>query len=126
MWTINLFLVGAASPPRSGSGKSRRGRRSYQAMLAGLGLLLLAGCDMQDMYQQPKQQPLQSSGFYADQRSARPLVADTVARGQLRTDTVYFAGMRGTNFVSELPRAADRRIAAARAGAVRYFLRRLP
>jgi mono/diheme cytochrome c family protein len=35
------------------------------------------------MYDQPKYQPLEKSGFYADGRASRPLVEGTVARGTL-------------------------------------------
>ncbi len=62
------------------------------ALIVVLGAALLTGCDMRDMYDQPKYTPLQKSEFFDDQRSARPLVPDTVARGQLRTNTVFFAG----------------------------------
>ena len=46
----------------------------------------------QDMHNQPKFVPLRPSAFFSDGRSARPLVADTVARGQLRDDTAYYTG----------------------------------
>jgi mono/diheme cytochrome c family protein len=46
----------------------------------------------QDMHDQPKFIPLRQSTFFADQRSARPLVAGTVARGQLREDTLLYTG----------------------------------
>ena len=36
--------------------------------------------------------PLRQSTFFADERSARPLVAGTVARGQLREDTLLYTG----------------------------------
>jgi mono/diheme cytochrome c family protein len=44
------------------------------------------------MHDQPKYIPLRQSTFFADQRSARPLVAGTVARGQLREDPLLFTG----------------------------------
>jgi len=50
-----------------------------------------AGC-RQDMHDQPKYIPFRQSTFFADQRSARPLVAGTVARGQLRDDPLLFTG----------------------------------
>jgi hypothetical protein len=47
-------------------------------------LFLLAGCSLkQDMAMQPKDRPLWPSDFFTDGRSARPLVANTVARGSL-------------------------------------------
>jgi mono/diheme cytochrome c family protein len=39
------------------------------------------------------QRPYQASDFFDDGQSARPLVAGTVARGQLRVDRAYFEGM---------------------------------
>ena len=47
------------------------------------------------MAQQPSyHHPLQPSSFFADGRSARPLVPGTVARDHLRTDTHFFTGKR--------------------------------
>ena len=43
----------------------------------------------QDMQDQPKFVPLRGSAFFVDGRSARPLVEGTIARGQLRADTVF-------------------------------------
>jgi mono/diheme cytochrome c family protein len=57
----------------------------------------------QDMHDQPKYRPLRGSELFDDQRSARPLVAGTVARGSLREDEVYFTGKQGNDFVSQLP-----------------------
>ena len=57
----------------------------------------------QDMHDQPKYRPLRGSELFDDQRSARPLVAGTVARGSLREDEVYFTGKQGKDFVAELP-----------------------
>ena len=59
-----------------------------------LGALLLAGC-RQDMHDQPKYIPMRPSAFFADSRSARPLVAGTVARGQLRDDSLLYTGKSG-------------------------------
>jgi mono/diheme cytochrome c family protein len=65
---------------------------------------ILAGCQ-QKMAGQPSYAPLEPCDFFADGRSARPLVAGTVARGQLRTDTAFFTGRKvvrasvaGSNF----------------------------
>lgn len=54
--------------------------------------LLLAGCDMRDMYDQPKIKPLRPSSMFADGRGARPLVPGTVARGHLDEDTHLYQG----------------------------------
>jgi mono/diheme cytochrome c family protein len=44
------------------------------------------------MHDQPKYIPLRESAFFADSRSARPLVEGTVARGQLRDDDLLYTG----------------------------------
>jgi mono/diheme cytochrome c family protein len=51
-------------------------------------VLGLAGC-RQQMAHQPAYRPLEPSSFFADDRSARPLVDGTVARGQLRLGPFY-------------------------------------
>ena len=56
-------------------------------MLA-MGLLALAGC-RQQMARQPAYRPFQPSSFFADGRSARPLVEGTVPRGELRLGPFY-------------------------------------
>ncbi len=59
-------------------------------------LALLAAC-RQDMHDQPRYKPLARSDFYPDQRSARPLVPGTVARGHLDSDTYFYTGRIGNN-----------------------------
>ena len=58
-------------------------------MLASCGILL-AGCNpdvlRQDMANQPKAKPLAPSDFFADGRSERPLIENTVARGSIADD----------------------------------------
>jgi len=52
--------------------------------------LLLAGCSLkQDMALQPKNRPLSLSDFFADGRSERPILENTVARGSLADDALY-------------------------------------
>jgi len=58
---------------------------------AGVALLLLAGC-RQDMHDQPRIDPLAENTFFADGSGARPLPANTVARGELRADTAFYTG----------------------------------
>jgi mono/diheme cytochrome c family protein len=45
------------------------------------------------MHDQPKYKYLRGTEFFPDGRSARPLVENTVARGQLHEDSVYYTGM---------------------------------
>ena len=75
-----------------GTGKGRLRRVLLGAMLAGAGLL--AGC-RQDMHNQPKFYPQRGSDFYADGRSVRPQVANTVARSQMHQDAYFYTGFSG-------------------------------
>ena len=59
-----------------------------------LGTLSLTGCGLRlDMHVQPKLKPLRESEFWGDSRGSRPLVENTVARGDLREDTYFYTGM---------------------------------
>jgi mono/diheme cytochrome c family protein len=60
-----------------------------------LALAVLSACRI-DMHVQPKQNPLSRSDFFADQRSERPPVEGTVARGQLHEDTYFYTGRAGS------------------------------
>lgn len=67
------------------------GRIAALCAFAAAGLL--AGC-RQDMHDQPKFIPQRGTDFYADGRSARPQVENTVARGQLHEDAYFYTGMQ--------------------------------
>jgi mono/diheme cytochrome c family protein len=72
--------------------------------LLAVALVVSAGAACrQDMHDQPKYRPFRESSFFADKRSARPLVEGTVARDALREDDVFFTGKRGKDFVTQLP-----------------------
>ncbi|MGH7831974.1 MAG: c-type cytochrome [Candidatus Binatia bacterium] len=66
-------------------------RLALSALPSALCVLLVVAC-RQQMADQPRHEPLQESGFFADGRSARPLVPGTVARGQLRGDEHFYTG----------------------------------
>jgi mono/diheme cytochrome c family protein len=66
--------------------------RKIAAMCAIAATGIVAGC-RQDMHNQPKFIPQRGTDFFADGRSARPQVENTVARGQLRRDTYFYTGM---------------------------------
>jgi len=78
------------------STRSRWTRRISLSLLGVCTLLLLAGC-REDMQNQPYYRPLRENDFYADKRSARPIVAGTVARGHLDADTYFYTGKIGNN-----------------------------
>ena len=63
-----------------------------------------------DMHVQPKQNPLARSDFFSDQRSARPLVEGTVARGELRADTYFYTGKIGDAPGNYLPFPATKEV----------------
>jgi len=71
-------------------------RRIFSPLSAVVALALLSSCRI-DMQVQPKQNPLSRSDFYPDQRSARPLIEGTVARGQLQADQYFYTGKIGSN-----------------------------
>jgi mono/diheme cytochrome c family protein len=78
---------------------ARPAERSSAAVSCASLLVLLAlssACRI-DMHVQPRQNPLSRSDFFADQRSERPPVEGTVARGQLRDDTYFYTGKIGNN-----------------------------
>ncbi len=77
-------------------------RRAFAAALAAATLVALPAC-RRDMQDQPKYKDLRGSAFFADGRSARPVVEDTVARGLPYGDTVFLTGKRGGQAVAELP-----------------------
>jgi hypothetical protein len=66
--------------------------RYIPALGAMAAMTVLAGC-RQDMHNQPKFVPQRGTDFYADGRSARPQVENTVARGQLHEDTYFYTGL---------------------------------
>ena len=67
-----------------------------------IAIALTTACRL-DMHVQPRQNPLSRSDFFADQRSERPPVEGTVARGQLREDTYYYTGKIGSTPGDAMP-----------------------
>jgi mono/diheme cytochrome c family protein len=81
------------------------------ALICALALLcVFASACRQDMHDQPKLIPLRQSTFFADQRSARPPVAGTVARGQLREDALLYTGKVNGADATMLPFPIDERV----------------
>ncbi|HUK51980.1 MAG TPA: cytochrome c [Candidatus Binatia bacterium] len=76
------------------------------AALAAL-LLSLPGCRL-DMHVQPKYKPLAQTDFFGDGRAARPVVAGTVARGQLHLDDHLYTGKVDGKLVTTFPFAVTR------------------
>jgi mono/diheme cytochrome c family protein len=57
-----------------------------------IGLFSCAGCWKENMGSQPKAKPMQSSVFFADGASARPIVEGTVPRGDPELDSHLYLG----------------------------------
>jgi mono/diheme cytochrome c family protein len=55
------------------------------------------------MADQPRYKPLAKSAYFSDDRSARPLVEGTVARGQLQADEHFYTGKVGGRPVDTFP-----------------------
>ena len=78
------------------------GRRLFFTVMLGGLLTSNVGCEP-DMADQPRVNPLRASQFFSDGQSARPLVAGTVSRGNLRIDKAYFEGKIEGKPVEEFP-----------------------
>ncbi|HUC74789.1 MAG TPA: cytochrome c [Vicinamibacterales bacterium] len=86
--------------------------RQIVSALAAASFLVLAAACRQDMHDQPKYVPLRQSSFFGDERSARPLVPGTVARGHLRDDTLLYTGKINGADATVFPLVADARVMA--------------
>src|SRR5215813_5001398 len=77
-------------------------------------LLLIAGTVTcrQDMHDQPKFKGYRGTSFFPDKRSARPVLEDTVARGQLRENEAFATGKKDGKPVVEMPVPITRELLA--------------
>ena len=89
----------------------------YRLVTAALVVLMCAAC-RQDMHDQPKYTAYKPSDFFADQRSARPLVEGTIAQGHLNEDELLYTGRVGGQPATMFPFAVDD--ALMRRGRERY------
>jgi mono/diheme cytochrome c family protein len=78
------------------------GRSGARAVLIAAACLALAGC-RQDMHDGPSYDPLQQTTFFANGAASRTLVANTVARGQLRADEHFYTGKVNGQVATEFP-----------------------
>ena len=76
-------------------------RGAGAACLAALAILL-SGCRL-DMHLQPKYMPYEPTDFFPDGRSERQPVPGTVARGQLRTDELFYSGRENGVVMDKFP-----------------------
>lgn len=82
--------------------KSAPRQRLVGALLSAACVLGLAGC-RQDMHNQPKFYPQRGTSLYADGRSVRPQVENTVARGQGDESSYLMTGMQNGKEGDGLP-----------------------
>jgi len=94
---------------RKGENWRRLHKRFFPVAALLIAITLSAGCRL-DMHVQPRQNPLSRSDFFADQRSARPHVEGTVARGQLHEDTYFYTGKIGNNPGDVMPFPVTREV----------------
>jgi len=81
----------------------------FKVLTVITAITLTSACRI-DMHVQPRQNPLSRSDFFADQRSARPPVEGTVARGQLHEDTYFYTGKIGNNPGDVMPFPVTREV----------------
>ena len=70
---------------------NRQTRRTLSLAAFALTAVVSAGC-RQDMHDAPRYDPLEASEIFPNGGSARPIVAGTVARGQLNDDAFLHTG----------------------------------
>lgn len=81
----------------------------WRVMTAAGAVLLMAGC-RQDMHNQPKFYPQRGSDFYADGRSVRPQVENTVARNQMHENAYFYTGFINGKEGDRLPFAVNMQV----------------
>jgi len=94
-------------------------RLLFKSVLVASLITFFPGC-RRDMQDQPKFKPYRGTKFFGDERSARPLVAGTVARGQLQEEGLLAAAKSGPAFADAIPMPVDE--ALLRRGQERYTI----
>jgi hypothetical protein len=74
----------------------------FRVCCALLAALVLAGCT-DDMYNQPKYEPMETSQMFPDQQAMRPLPPGVVQFGDTREDAHYYRGRVDGAFVTTFP-----------------------
>ena len=85
------------------------GRSRARAAVIAAACLVLAGC-RQDMHDAPSYDPLQATNFFANGAASRPLVPNTVARGQLRADEHLYTGKINGQVANEFPMPVTKQV----------------
>ena len=82
--------------------------RTLAAWLAFATAAFVAGCEREDMHNQPRNEWHEQSNFFANGMASRPLVEGTVSRSQpLRTEPLV-QWRQGANFSETYPMPIDR------------------
>ncbi len=110
---------------KQGSGNGMSTVRKLVGSALAAATLLLAGC-RQDMHDQPKFFPQRGTTFYADGRSVRPQVANTVARNQGDRTSYFYTGLVGRKRGGRPSDSAQYRDHATRPGKIQHLLHALP
>ncbi|HEX3682606.1 MAG TPA: cytochrome c [Bryobacteraceae bacterium] len=77
--------------------------RRKVAVMAALASALCATACRQDMHNQPRYKPFAATSFFGDGRSERPVIEDTVARGQLHLDQARYTGKENGKDIAYFP-----------------------
>ena len=85
------------------------GRSRARAAVIAAACLVLVGC-RQDMHDAPSYDPLQATNFFANGAASRPLVPNTVARGQLRADEHLYTGKINGQVANEFPMPVTKQV----------------
>ena len=83
--------------------------RKLPALLGLAAVAVTTACRL-DMQVQPRINPMAKSTFFADQRSERPPVEGTVARGQLHEDAYLYTGKVNGNPGEAMPFPVTREV----------------
>jgi len=86
--------------------------RYVSVLIVVIMIALTGSACRQDMHDQPKYTPLRSTPFFGDVRSARPLIAGTVAQGQLHEDPFLETGKIGNADATVFPFPVDAAVMA--------------
>ena len=95
--------------PNVGSWNLSVGSSSAHAVVIAAACIALVGC-RQDMHDAPSYDPLQQTNFFADGAASRPLVPNTVARGQLRADEHLYTGKINGQVATEFPMPVTKQV----------------
>jgi cytochrome c553 len=80
-----------------------------RAVVIVAACVALAGC-RQDMHDAPSYDPLQGTNFFANGAASRPLVPNTVPRGQLRADEHLYTGKINGQVANEFPMPVTKQV----------------